>query len=164
MLLKFRVYTHHTTVRDETTQMQSAIAVFGSLKCLLDDRSLAELAVLDGLVDPHDVLPHNTTCANVQVTNFRVAHQTLWQTDSEGRGLELSITGGTLGEGVHDGGLRVGDGVSILRGVGGGDSPTVNDDYRCAEALESTMKARGKSKLGTRPGGSPAGRGSCWGC
>lgn len=159
-----RVDTYHTTVRDETAQVQSAVAVFGSLQCLLDNRSLAELAILDGLVDAHNVLPHHTASADVQVADFRVAHQTLRQTDSEGGGLELSVTGGALGELVHDRGLCVGDGVSILGRVGGGDSPTVNDDCRCAEALESTMKARDKSGRDKKRGHSPAGRGSYWGC
>lgn len=159
-----RVYTYHTTVRDETAKVQSAVAVLGSLEGLLDDWGLAELAILDGLVDAHDVLPDDTASANVQVADLRVAHETLGQTDGEGRSLELSVTGSALGEGVHDGGLRVGDGVSILGRVGGGNSPTVNDDYKCAEALESTRKARDISGRGTRLGGSPAGRGSCWSC
>lgn len=159
-----RIYTYHTTVRDETAQVESAVAVLGSLECLLDARSLAELSILDGLVDAHDVLPDDTASANVQVADFRVAHEALGQTNGEGRSLELSVAGGALGEGVHDGGLRVGDGVSILGGVGGGYSPTVNDDCKCAEVLESTRKARGISGQGTRLEGSPAGRGSCWGC
>lgn len=116
---------------DQTTQVESSVAILGSLKSLLDHLVAGELILLDGLVDADNILPDDTAGTNVQVTDFRVAHQALGQADSEGGCLELSVAGGALGEGIHDGGLGVGDGIAVLGGLGGGDTPAINDDCKC---------------------------------
>lgn len=113
---------------NQTAEVQSAVSALGSLQSLLDDLVAGKLALLDGLVDADDILPDDTPSTNVQVSDLRVAHQTLRQTDSKGGGLELSVTGSTLGELVHDGGLGIGDGVAVLRRRLGGNSPAIDDD------------------------------------
>ena len=68
---------------DETAKVQSTGTVLGGLQSLLDDLVLRKLALLDGLVDPHDILPHHTSSTNVQVSDFRVAHEALGQAHGE---------------------------------------------------------------------------------
>lgn len=69
--------TYHTTMRDETAEVQAAVASSSTLEGLLDNIVLAQLAVLDGLVDSDNVLPHNTASSDVQVSDLRVTHETL---------------------------------------------------------------------------------------
>lgn len=57
--------------------MQPAIALGSALESLLDDLVVAELALLDGQVDTDNVLPDDAAGADVQVADFRVAHQAL---------------------------------------------------------------------------------------
>jgi hypothetical protein len=120
--------THHATVRNETAEVQAAIALGSRLECLFNNLVLLELSLLDSLVNPHDVLPNNSTSTNVEMADFGVAHQALGQTDGDGRGIELGETGLTLGELVHDRRLGRGNGVAILGAFFRGDTPTVNDD------------------------------------
>jgi len=120
--------TYHTAVGDETAKMETAIAVLGVLDGLLDDVVLGELANLDGLVDTDDVLPDDTSGADVEMADFGVAHQALGKTDGKRRGLELGETSSALGELIHDGGLGSGNSIAILGRVRGRDSPSVNDD------------------------------------
>lgn len=72
--------THDTTVGDQAAEMQPAIAAGSTLECLLDDLVVAQLAVLDRLVDTHNILPHDTPGADIQVADLRVAHEALRQT------------------------------------------------------------------------------------
>lgn len=134
--------TYHTTVRDQTAQVQPAVAVLGRLECLLDGLVAGEFVLLDGQVNADDVLPDHTTGANVQVTDFRVAHESFWETDGQGGSLELGVSGGTLGEVVHDGGIGIGDGVAVLGGLGGGHTPAINDDCLGEGSSESARTAR----------------------
>ncbi|KAI6763036.1 hypothetical protein HG530_009016 [Fusarium avenaceum] len=69
--------TYHTTMRDETAEVQAAVASSSILEGLLDNIVLAQLAVLDGLVDSDNVLPHNTASSDIQVSDLRVTHETL---------------------------------------------------------------------------------------
>jgi hypothetical protein len=103
-------------VGNETAEVQSTVAVLGSLHSLLDDLVAGKLALLDGQVNADDILPDDTSSTNVQVSDLRVAHQTLGQTDGKGGSLELGVAGGAFGEGVHDGGVGVGDGIAVLGG------------------------------------------------
>ena len=48
--------------------MKTTIALLGVLAALKDDLVLVERALLDGDIDPDDVLPDNTTSTNVQVS------------------------------------------------------------------------------------------------
>lgn len=59
------------------------------------------------------------------MSDFTVAHQTLGQSDSKRRGLELSVAVGIRLESVHDGGFRICNGVALTTNF---TTPTVNDD------------------------------------
>ena len=125
----------HTAVGDQTEQVQAAVALLGASEALDDVVDLVELALLDGLVDADDVLPHNTASANVQVADLTVAHESLGETDGERRGLELSVAFGDfaalLGELVHPGSVGVEDGVALVGRVLASDAPSVNADEDC---------------------------------
>lgn len=122
--------TYDTTVGDKTAQVQSSIAVLGTLENTRDDLVLGKLALLDGLVDADDILPDDTASTNVQVADLRVAHEALGEADGERGSFELGVAGVGGCELVHDRGLCVGDGIAILgRGLGG-HTPTVNDDCK----------------------------------
>lgn len=69
--------TYHTAVRNQTAEVEAAIAVGGTLESLLDGLVARELALLDGLVDTDNILPYHASSANVQVADFGVTHQTL---------------------------------------------------------------------------------------
>ena len=64
-------------MRNQATKMQATVTSRRVLKGLLDDSVLGQLILLDSLVNANYVLPYNTASANVQVTDFRVAHETL---------------------------------------------------------------------------------------
>jgi hypothetical protein len=108
----------HTTVRHETQQMKTTVALLCVGEALDNVVDLVELALLDRLVDAHDILPHDSAGTNVQVTDLTVAHQTLGKTDGERRGLELSVALGDLaaifGELVHPGSVGVEDGIALV--------------------------------------------------
>jgi hypothetical protein len=108
----------NTTVRDETEQVETAVALLCMGEALDNVVDLVELALLDSLVDAHNVLPHDSAGANVQVANLAVAHQALGKTDGERRGLELSVTlsdlAALLGELVHPGSVGVEDSVALV--------------------------------------------------
>lgn len=127
---------------NQTAEVQSTVAVLRSLHGLLDNLVAGELALLDGQVNADNILPYDTSSANVQVSDLRVTHQTLGQTDGKGRSLELSVAGGTLGESVHDGGVGVCDGIAVLRGGRGGNTPAINHDCRYVKALVSARPTR----------------------
>lgn len=140
--------THDTSVRDETAEVKTAIAIGGRLKGLLDDLILVELFLLDGLVDANNVLPHNAASANVEMADFRVAHQAFGQTDGEGRGVKLGEAGLALGELIHDRGLGRGNGIAILGALLRRDTPTVNDDCAIANnALATEVSTRKSDKF-----------------
>lgn len=113
---------------DQTAEVQTPVAVLGRLHDLLDHIVADELVLLDRLVDANDVLPDDAAGANVEMADFRVAHQALGETDSQRGGIELGEARFALGEGVHDGGLGGGNGVAILGRLLRGDAPAVNHD------------------------------------
>lgn len=99
---------------DQTAQVQPSVAALGSLESVLDGGVVGELAILDDFVDLDNILPDDTAGTDVQVTDFRVAHQAIGQANGVGGSLELNELGLVLGEGVHDGCLGGSDGVAIL--------------------------------------------------
>lgn len=115
-------------MRNETTQVQAAVASSGALERLLDGFVAAELALLDGLIDADDILPDDAASANVQMTDFRVAHQTLGQTNCQRRSFQLSEAVGILGQLVHHRRVGVGNGIAILGRIFRGNPPPINDD------------------------------------
>jgi len=64
--------------------------------------------------------------------DFTVAHKSLGQADSEGRGLELGVPLSLLGalglELVHDGSVGGQDGIALLGRLLRRDAPPVDDD------------------------------------
>lgn len=50
--------------------MQASVAVLGALTAFENDIVLVELTLFNGDIDLDNVLPDDTTCANVQVTKF----------------------------------------------------------------------------------------------
>jgi hypothetical protein len=115
-------------VRDKTTQVQTSIASLGSIEHLADNIVLVQVALLDLLINAHDILPDNTTSTDIEMANLRVAHKTFWQTNSQGGSLKLGESIRVLVEFVHNWGVRIGDGISILRRVLARDAPSVNHD------------------------------------
>lgn len=69
--------THHTTVGDQTEQVQPAIAVYCSLKGLLYILDLVELSLLDGHVyaDNLPALACCLMCANLAMCLIHLAKQ-----------------------------------------------------------------------------------------
>ena len=124
-----------TTVRDQTEQVQTAVALLCAGEALDDVVDLVEFALLDGLVDADNVLPDDSAGANVQVTDLTVSHETLGKTDSERRGFELRVALGNLaallGELVHPGSVGVQDGVTLVGRLLASDTPSVNADEDC---------------------------------
>ena len=122
----------NTTVRDQTAQVQTPIALLSTSEGLGNVVNLVHLALLEGLVNANTVLPDNTAGTNVQVTDLTVAHQALGQTDSERRGIQLGEALGGLGVGLgearHERGLGGGDGITLGWGVGARDTPAINDN------------------------------------
>ncbi|KAG9527173.1 phosphoglycerate mutase 2, partial [Aureobasidium melanogenum] len=124
-----------TAIRDETEQVQAAVALLCAGEALDDVVDLVEFALLDGLVDADNVLPDDSAGADVQVADLRVAHEALGETDGERRGLELGVALGDLaallGELVHPGSVGVEDGVALVGRVLASDAPSVNADEDC---------------------------------
>jgi hypothetical protein len=75
------------------------------------------------LVDFDNVLPNDAPSANVQVADFRVAHETLLETDGESVSLELDKVV-LVPDSVHVRGVTVEDGVALF--VGGEPPAVVN--------------------------------------
>lgn len=126
---------------DEAAEMEASIAILGSLQGLVYHLILSEIALLDGLVDADDVLPNNTPGADVEMADFGIAHETVREADGKGGGLELGETGTTLGQLVHHRGVGGGNGVAILGGLFGRDTPAVNHDYKTGRASRSAILA-----------------------
>lgn len=122
--------TYDSAVGDEAAEVKTAVAGSRALERLLDNLVLAELILLDSLINANNILPHNAAGANVQMTDFRVAHQTLWQTDSKGRRIKLGEASGALGQLIHDGSLGSGNSITIFGRRLRRNTPTVNDDYK----------------------------------
>lgn len=73
----------HTTIADQTQQMQSAVPVLGSIETLLDRLDLVQLSFLDRLINPHHILPDHATGADIQMPDLGVAHETFWKSDGK---------------------------------------------------------------------------------
>lgn len=148
--------TYDTAMGDETAEVQSAVAARSSLKSLLDNLVAAQLSLLDGLIDANHVLPDNATGTNVQMANLGVSHEALGKSNSQRRGIELSVTVGVGGELVHDRGLGGSNGVAILGALGRGNTPAINDDCKSAKEAVLAKQARGRRGLWKRRGSNPA--------
>lgn len=125
--------THDTAVRNQTTKVQTSSTVLGIIEGLGDNIVLVHLSLLDGLINAYNILPDNTSSANVQVADLRVSHESLWEADSERGSLELSESVGMLVEVVHNWSLRVGNGITILWRLVRWDSPSIDHDCNAEE-------------------------------
>jgi len=119
---------------DETAQVQAPIPVLDSFESLVDNLIFDKLALLDRLVDADHVLPHDPPRTNVEMADFRVAHEAFRETDGERRGLELCETSLALGELIHHRGVGSSNGVAILGRILRWDTPAVNHDYKSERA------------------------------
>ncbi len=95
--------------------MQTAVAVLGPVKALEDVLVFVELPLLDGHVDPDDVLPHHPPRADVQVADrmasvahtialqapeclsfhspyFRVAHEPIAEANRNAVCMQVAVT------------------------------------------------------------------------
>lgn len=81
------------------------------------------------LINLDNVLPNNTACPDVQMSNFGVTHQSLLQADGQTMCLELDKVV-LVPDGIHVGGVSVVDGVTLLVGR---DTPAI------VYAVESAM-------------------------
>ena len=119
----------HAPITDQSQQMQPPIPVLRSLEAFDQVLHFVHLALLDRLIDPHNILPHHSACTDVQVSDFRVTHQTFREADCERRGLEFGVALGEFGavfrELVHPWCFGVEDGVAFRWRVVGGDAPAV---------------------------------------
>ena len=97
--------------------MKSTIALLGVHEALADVLVLVQLTLLDGLINANNILPDNTTGANVQVADFTVSHETLGKTDCQRAGFQFGVTlsdlGALLCKLVHPWCLSVQDCVSL---------------------------------------------------
>lgn len=109
--------TNHTTVGHQAAKVKASIAALGRGQNLLNHIIVAELALLDCLVDANDVLPDDTAGADVEMPDFGVAHKAFGETNGQGRSIEFGEAGRALRELVHDGSLGGGNGVAILGGL-----------------------------------------------
>ena len=50
--------------------MQSPVSFLGAFAAVKDSRIFMELFFLDGNIDADDILPNDTTCADIQVSIF----------------------------------------------------------------------------------------------
>jgi len=71
----------HASVRDEAEEVQLASAFAGQLQGMQDRRMVEELAASNQVIDACDVHVDDAASADVQVTDFAVAHLSVWQAD-----------------------------------------------------------------------------------
>lgn len=116
-------------MRDQTAEVQAASAVLCICESLLDNIVLVQLSLLDRLINADNILPHNTTSTNVQVSNLRVSHEAFWKTDGQRGGLKLSEAVCGLVELVHNWSVGIGDSIAILWRRLRWNSPSVDHNY-----------------------------------
>jgi hypothetical protein len=122
-------------VGDQPAEVKSAISVNCSLERFLDRLNILELLVLDGLGNADGILPDHSPGANVEMTDFAVAHEALGKTDGQGRGFEFGEALGGLGallcEVIHGWRVCGENSIAIFARLVGSYAPAVNDDkYR----------------------------------
>ena len=81
----------NTAVRQQTHQMQGRVMLFAVGNCFLQFRNGGKTAFFHSLGDTGQFLIHDAACADVGVTNFRVAHLTSWQANIHAGSLDLGV-------------------------------------------------------------------------
>src|SRR3972149_5332194 len=83
--------TMHPSVRQEPHQMEPP----GCLSCLLhaleEDRVSLKVTILDGLINPGQVLIHNTPCPYIEVPDLRIPHLPFRQSYGFPVGIECCV-------------------------------------------------------------------------
>jgi hypothetical protein len=118
------------TVGDETNEVKALAR--GGRDGFLQNLVLGEGAVADSQVDAGEFLVDDATGAEVEVTNFRISHLSLGETDLEAAGLK-SAPGVILVEAVMDRGFGEKGGVALFFGTGAAgriDAPAVTDEKK----------------------------------
>ena len=78
----------YAAAAQQTDQMQIVLAVGDVVQTRVQRRMLEETAVLDGDIDAHNVLVDNAARAQVEMSDFGVAHLPFWQADRTPRCVE----------------------------------------------------------------------------
>src|SRR5204863_9218553 len=106
----------HAAAADEAEQMQPAAALLHAAAQLHQRRQAEEIARLNGLRDPHDVLRDDAPGAEVQMTHFAVAHLAVGKYYGEpGRVQERARR--PAPEAMPDGSVAELDGVALAAGT-----------------------------------------------
>lgn len=85
--------TNNTAMRDETAKVKTAGSILGRLQRLLDHVVLAKLALLDRLINADNILPDDTTSADVEMADFGVAHKAFGEANGKRGSFELGEAG-----------------------------------------------------------------------
>src|SRR5579871_3561932 len=109
--------------------MESASSIFCGLEGLQYHIILVQLSFFDSLVNSNNVLPNHTPSTNVEMSDFRIAHQTLRQPYSQRGGFKFSVSACMLLEIIHDWRFCCSNCVSILGRGFRWDAPSINHDY-----------------------------------
>ena len=86
----------HTAVRGQAHQVQLLIVLLGIAVGSLHLRILHDRTVFAGAVDLYQILIHDASGTDIEVTYLRVTHLTVGQTDILTRGLELRVGRGKV--------------------------------------------------------------------
>ncbi len=81
----------HAAGREQTHDMQAMAAGFGGGDGGQQLGILAETSVLDGSIDPGQILINDTAGTDVHMTDFGIAHLAIWQTDETALGMDQGI-------------------------------------------------------------------------
>ena len=80
-----RVVRMHATVAQQSEQVERAAGCVDALAGLHQGVVLEKTAVLDGAADPHEILLHNPSGAQIQMSNLTVAHLSVGQSNGVSR-------------------------------------------------------------------------------
>ena len=103
----------HAALADKSHEMHRALRLLGSTACIDEGLGSEEAAVGNCPVDPHEVLHHDASSAQVQVANFAVADLMLRQSNRQTRsGKQRSRV--SRRQRIPNRGLRQRDGIAFL--------------------------------------------------
>ena len=113
----------YTSVRDKAHQVDIHPVLLGIFECLDDLRILTDRLVAAGAVDLHQILINDTPGTDVEVSDLRVTHLSIGQTDILAVGAQLCM-GITACHLRNIGGLHLGDHIPLLSVS---DPPSIED-------------------------------------
>ena len=71
--------TVHSTVRNKTQQVQRTAVGFYGLHSFTQNSVFKKVTVFYCFSDPCQLLIYNTSCPDIQVTDFGITHLPVWQ-------------------------------------------------------------------------------------